>query len=580
MIKSKKRPFISASPRADGVASGSGFFDGATGMVLTNAHVIGMLHADEPPPQKLDVVLQSGEKDEKTLPGRIVAVDRVSDLAVLAVDVRAAGLAAPPAALTLASASALRETQQVFVFGFPFGEGLGKNITVSTSSISSLRKDKDGMLAQVQVNGGMNPGNSGGPVVDTAGNVVGVAVAGIRGTQINFAIPGDLVQAVFRGRCSDIRVGEAFRKGDQIAVPVDMMAIDPLHALHNVALDWWVGDPKDVVGPATTQPAAPAPPLRQTAPLTYQPDAMKGHADLILASLPPPGKVVWVQPTFVDGSGQSVWVSGLPVQISQPLDAKPAVLALRPQVGKARLNLKSTATVLLRTGDGEKHSLYNNIDTRMIEDTRALDARGVASVYDSFEHFEVGQSIDGKGPQRSARWQAIVQDVGKLGLNLTMDPQGDIIQKQSDLQQVPPTSRDALDGMGDQLLQSLDVAAVPIPGGMMQPGQSWQATRNVPIDTLDTYQTAAAAVRYTFRGVRSINGHDFGIVAFDGVVRPPKGKASNLTGQIRGTAAIDLAAGRVYQVHAAVDMTLDVRFRDESLRCNGALEVNLTRTNP
>ena len=44
-----------------------GFFETASGLVLTNAHVVGMLHADEGPPQKVDVVLQSGQKDEKTL---------------------------------------------------------------------------------------------------------------------------------------------------------------------------------------------------------------------------------------------------------------------------------------------------------------------------------------------------------------------------------------------------------------------------------------------------------------------------------------------------------------------------------
>jgi hypothetical protein len=170
--------------------------------------------------------------------------------------------------------------------------------------------------------------------------------------------------------------------------------------------------------------------------------------------------------------------------------------------------------------------------------------------------------------------------VGKLGLSLTMDPQGNITQKQSDLRQAPPTSREALDGMGDQMLQSLDIAAIPFPGGMVQPGQTWQAKRSVPIDTILSYETAAAGITYTYRGVRSINGQDFGVVAFNGVVRPPKGRASSLTGQISGNAAIDLAAGRVYQVHAVVDMTMDVHFLDESLRSNGKLEVNLTRTAP
>ncbi len=564
--------------KAEGVMMGSGFFEKNSGFVLTNAHVLGMLEAGEPAPNKVDVVLQSGEKNEKTLAGRIISVDRGSDLAVLSVDLKTAGLTTPPASLTVASATGLRETQQVYVFGFPFGEGLGKNITVSTSSVSSLRKDKDGVLAEVQVNGGMNPGNSGGPVVDAGGNVVGVAVAIIKGTQFNFAIPGDAVLTVLRGRCSEIRVGEALRKSGQISVPVDLKTIDPLHGLHDAALQWWIGDPKQEVGPNSKAASAAA--SRHTTPISYKPETMVGHADLILRSLPASGQVLWVQPTFVDGSGKTLWFAGVPVTVSQPVDAKPALLALRPRVGKTHVNLKSTATVQLRTNDGEKHSLLNNIETRMIEETRGIDVSGLASLYETFEHFEIGRSIDGKGPPASPRFQHIIQDVGKLSLSMVVDRQGNVSQKVRDLSQVPPESRDALDGFGDQVLQSLDIAALPVPGGLAQPGQSWTALRSVPIDTIDSYYTAAAELTYVYRGVRVIDGQECGVVEFNGGVRPVQGRSSNLSGQIHGTAAIDLAAGRVRQAHAVVDVTIDVKFLDESLRSDAKLEVTLDRTAP
>jgi S1-C subfamily serine protease len=106
-----------------------------------------------------------------------------------------------PEPLPVRSAKYLAELQKVYVFGFPFGEKLGKNITVSESSVSSLRKypGRDD-LKEVQVNGGMQPGNSGGPVVDTSGHVVGVAVSIIQGTQINFAIPGEHVHSFLHER--------------------------------------------------------------------------------------------------------------------------------------------------------------------------------------------------------------------------------------------------------------------------------------------------------------------------------------------------------------------------------------------
>jgi hypothetical protein len=307
---------------------------------------------------------------------------------------------------------------------------------------------------------------------------------------------------------------------------------------------------------------------------------MTGHADIILPALPPTGKVLWVQASFVDAAGKTRWVSGMPVPVAQPMDVKPAVLVLRPPIDRMRLILQNTATVQLRTADGEKHSLVNNIETQLLEEPRGVNQGGFTTLHEAFEHFAIGRLIDGKDPPPSPRMQAIASDAHALGLVVVMDPQGNMAQKQTDLWLVPPLSHDALDRIGDQLLQSLDLATVPVSGVLTQPGQSWTASRDVPVDTIDAYQTATAQMTYTYRGVRSIKGQDYGIVALHGVIQPQQGQASNLSGQVSGTAAIDLAAGRLYRVHAVVDMIVDVRFANESLRSNGKLEVNLTRTTP
>ncbi|HVS36334.1 MAG TPA: trypsin-like peptidase domain-containing protein [Gemmataceae bacterium] len=577
--KLKKATVYIRVTSAEGVASGSGFFETTSGLVLTNAHVVSMLHAGDPPPKKIDVVLRSGEKDEKTLPGRIVGVDRVSDLAVLSVDVKAVGLSAPPASLTVSSAAGLHETHPVYVAGFPLGEGLGKDITIRQSSVASLRKDKNGLLARVQITGGMDPGNSGGPVVDSGGNVVGVSVAKILGTEIDFAIPGDAVQAVFRGRCSEIRAGEPFHKGDQFAVPVDVVTIDPMHSVHSVAVDWWIGDAKDVVGPSNTPPAAPAPPNRQTTPLTYQPDKMTGRADIILPSLPPAGKVLWVQPTLVDAAGHARWVSGLAVPTAKPVDAKPAALTLHPPTDRMRLTLKNTATLQLHTG-GQEHSLVDKFEAQLLEEPRGVGPDGLTQLNDSFGPFAVSQLVDGQAPpQQSPRLQAIVNGLDSVGLTMAVDAQGNLSRKLKDLRRASPESHEALNPVCDDVLQSLDMAAIPLPGGMTQPGQTWTASRSAPADTINSYQMATAEMTYTYRGVRTVNGQDYGIVSLHGVIHPPMGQSSN-TGQVNGTAAIDLTAGRVYQVYALVDMTVDVHIKDEALTGNARVEVNLTRSTP
>src|SRR5262245_46497263 len=183
-------------------AEGSGFLAVESGVVITNAHVIGMLSPSSKSPSKIMVTLHSGETSEMTVAGKVIGVDRASDLAVVRIEGKL------PAPLQFGLKDELFETQKVYIFGFPFGAELGKNITVSESSISSLRKDPSGALERVQVNGGMHAGNSGGPVVDSRGDVIGVSVAVIRSTQINFAIPAATVKSVLDGRVMEVKAGE------------------------------------------------------------------------------------------------------------------------------------------------------------------------------------------------------------------------------------------------------------------------------------------------------------------------------------------------------------------------------------
>ncbi len=97
-------------------------------------------------------------------------------------------------ALTLGTVDKLIELQDVIAFGFPFGKNLATDkdaypaMTIGTGSISSPRQ-KDGALHRIQLDVELNPGNSGGPLLDLDGKVVGIVVSGIRTARINFAIP-------------------------------------------------------------------------------------------------------------------------------------------------------------------------------------------------------------------------------------------------------------------------------------------------------------------------------------------------------------------------------------------------------
>jgi len=159
-------------------ASGSGFIIRQDGYIVTNAHVI----EDS---DRIQIRLSDGRRFE----GRLVGQDNRVDLAL--VKIEATGL--PVAAL--GDSNKLRIGEFVLALGHPFG----LEQTVSFGIVS--RKGQPLQIAApgfdfIQTDAGVNPGNSGGPLVNMAGEVMGVnSMAAMSGT-IGFAIPVNLVKGL------------------------------------------------------------------------------------------------------------------------------------------------------------------------------------------------------------------------------------------------------------------------------------------------------------------------------------------------------------------------------------------------
>lgn len=166
----------------DSRVSGSGFCTHPSEFFITNAHVVA-------PGGRINLVLGSGTRAQKIYSCKVMRTDKELDLALLMV-VTTDCLKA----LTLGSDEQLTELVEIIAFGFPFGSALSlhktgfPSMSVNTGTITSLRY-RDRTLDKIQLVAAVNPGNSGGPVLDRAGHVFGVVVSGVRGSGINFAIP-------------------------------------------------------------------------------------------------------------------------------------------------------------------------------------------------------------------------------------------------------------------------------------------------------------------------------------------------------------------------------------------------------
>jgi 2-alkenal reductase len=169
--------------------SGSGFIYDADGYILTNRHVVE--DADE-----IIVVLDDGRQ----FPGTVYGIDTLTDLAIVTIE----GTDLPVA--PIGSSAGLEPGQLSIAIGNPLGDyqntvttgvvsGLGRQIRAADATQSSSEQ----LNNLIQTDAAINPGNSGGPLVNSAGQVIGVNTAVSQEAQgIGFAIPIDVAKPIMQ----------------------------------------------------------------------------------------------------------------------------------------------------------------------------------------------------------------------------------------------------------------------------------------------------------------------------------------------------------------------------------------------
>ncbi|MGE0708663.1 MAG: trypsin-like peptidase domain-containing protein [Planctomycetota bacterium] len=307
----------SYSPR--GGAQGSGFFV-SDRVVVTNAHVLGMLRRGAPRPTSVVVILHSGVPgQERRCPVKVVGVDSTSDLAFL----RAEGGVAAVSTITVDPRLELRETLPIYAFGFPFGTSLtgGRSpaVTVQGGSISSVRLGRDGSPAEVQINGNLNPGNSGGPILDAQGRLVAVSVAAIEGTTISFGIPHQVLEQDLAGRALSLALGRVRRAERTYTVEVAVPVLDPLGRLERVAVRTWT-QPEAERLPAEARPA------KRAHALAWEEGRERCRGEVVQEV--PQGEVLWIETVVVPREGAERATEARPLpQLPQLLSPPPTALA-------------------------------------------------------------------------------------------------------------------------------------------------------------------------------------------------------------------------------------------------------------
>jgi serine protease Do len=172
---------------------GTAFYIDRSGYALTNYHVIAS-EVDPAYEGYSRMSVKPADSPEDRIGAKVVGYDRLLDLAIIKVD------AVPEYVFSFAEASNLASGQKIYAIGSP--AGLENTVTSGIVSATGRKLLQTGDA--MQIDAALNPGNSGGPLLDESGRVVGVVFAGMPQFQsLNFAIPSDWVLRVlpdlFRG---------------------------------------------------------------------------------------------------------------------------------------------------------------------------------------------------------------------------------------------------------------------------------------------------------------------------------------------------------------------------------------------
>jgi serine protease Do len=190
-------PQEAPKPEAPKEGMGSGFIVRGDGVVLTNAHVVNGA-------TEVTVKLQ----DRREFTAKVIGVDKLSDTAVLKIE--GANLPIVP----IGNPNATRVGEWVMAIGSPFG--FENTVTAGIISAKARSLPEEGYVPFIQTDVAVNPGNSGGPLLNTRGEVIGInsqiytSSGGYQG--LSFAIPIDVAleverQLLEKGRVTRGRIG-------------------------------------------------------------------------------------------------------------------------------------------------------------------------------------------------------------------------------------------------------------------------------------------------------------------------------------------------------------------------------------
>jgi S1-C subfamily serine protease len=602
--------YIEVDDGMGGGGTGSGWFGGEPGLIVTNAHVLGMLYPGAKEPAKITVFTESGVKgQQKQYEGqkvKVLAVDREMDLGILQI-INESDLPAP---LPTRPAAKMRELDKLVCLGFPGGRRLAErnrstdppNVTVTSSAISAFRTADGGNLNAVQIQGGVVHGNSGGPVCDLDGNVIGVAVRvdiDHRGqmTNIAYAVPVEYVGGLLAGRAAEAVIGQGYVRGDRVVYPVAVRCADAMGRLKSVGVGVWVGEKGKLRPAGDTHTEAGGDIGYREVPLVYD-KAKKVATGEIDYPRDTDGRVYWAQAFYANSLTTKRYLAGNPLPVGDtPVERVIADLTPRFPVGtESTLTVTHRLTVNERQekGGGETFARWTMSQTlkasEQVEKSKAAAAHAQLDLVMTGDDAKLEYQLPGEPPALPKDLHDAKEAITKWGGLVAVARDGRAGGSTVTQLGLPPAldgaKKDTATRLAQQWAATATESLVRLPGKKVNAGDTWTDSLTHTFKLRPELLLADARgavvgtvkeeVTYTYLGRRDRAGRGEVVLKVDGLLRPV-GSDSTTCGSVDGRLVVDEKTGVVLSAEVKREFDLEGKAGGTTVRATGSEVVKVSR---